>query len=203
MKCEEAAVLLSGRLDGVNTPAEERELEAHLETCPHCLALEEELTRNDVLLKQAPAEVPRDLEERIMAQVRRKAAPARKYGKWAAVGAMAAAVLLVMGLGYYGLPGARPAEAPAVMTLRETDGEAAYGDETDPVALAEELGAPMVVLEQTVPELEELEYEVLPDGSLLYELESAETCYGLSETYHGWLITPVSDPTGAYALVRP
>ena len=39
MNCEEAMELLSGSIDGENTPEEERRLQAHLAECPACRAL--------------------------------------------------------------------------------------------------------------------------------------------------------------------
>ena len=42
--CARYVELLSARLDGELTPAEERELEEHLEVCPACRALEGQLS---------------------------------------------------------------------------------------------------------------------------------------------------------------
>jgi predicted anti-sigma-YlaC factor YlaD len=43
MKCQEAFILISGKLDGELSPDQERELNKHLETCPVCRKEYEEL----------------------------------------------------------------------------------------------------------------------------------------------------------------
>lgn len=71
MNCEEYTNLLSGHLDGQNTQAEEQALQAHLDECPQCRALLNELERNDRLLSEVPAP-PEALTAEIMKKVRAK-----------------------------------------------------------------------------------------------------------------------------------
>ena len=205
MTCEEYIPLISGLLDKENLGSETADLELHLQSCAHCRQLLDTLSSNDLLLKEVQFAPSEDLEARIMSGVRRKSNPMRKYLKWGAMGSMAAAVLLVIGLSYYtpGLTVPAADENAAIMTVRETEGEAAYSEEVNPAELARELNAPVVVLTEIVPELEDLQYEVLSDGSRLYRLDSMETGIELSRTHRAWLISPVVEAICSYALVQP
>jgi hypothetical protein len=53
MKCQEAIILISGKLDGELTPEQENELNRHLESCPVCRKEYEELTK----LKEVTADM--------------------------------------------------------------------------------------------------------------------------------------------------
>ncbi|MBD3233722.1 MAG: hypothetical protein GF315_08355 [candidate division Zixibacteria bacterium] len=45
MNCQKATVLISGKLDGELTPEQEKDLNAHLESCPNCQKEYQELLR--------------------------------------------------------------------------------------------------------------------------------------------------------------
>lgn len=53
MKCQEAIILISGKLDGELTPEQENELNKHLESCPVCRKEYEELLQ----LKEVTADM--------------------------------------------------------------------------------------------------------------------------------------------------
>lgn len=108
---EKMQLLISGHLDGCNTPEEERALQEHLARCPDCRQALKEYERIDALLRSIPpAEVPEGLTERIMQAVEaepRRSAPAKKrklpFGFATAAAAVAAVLLLAVSSGW--LPG--------------------------------------------------------------------------------------------------
>ena len=110
-KNEKMQLLISGHLDGCNTPEEERALQEHLAQCPDCRQALEEYERIDALLRSMPpAEVPEGLTERIMQAVEaepRRSAPAKKrklpFGFATAAAAAAAVLILAVSSGW--LPG--------------------------------------------------------------------------------------------------
>ena len=73
MNCEEYTNLFSGHLDGQNSQAEEQALQAHLDVCPRCRALLNELEQTDRLVAEVPAP-PENLTAAIMTKVRVKCA---------------------------------------------------------------------------------------------------------------------------------
>lgn len=108
MTCQEILELLSASLDGELTRDEQAQLDAHLNTCPACRALYEELA--GLHAADWTPEVPPELASRIM-----NALPAQRSGKviyWKRWGAMAAAIALVV-LAAWRLP-LRPPVDPAV-----------------------------------------------------------------------------------------
>lgn len=65
MTCEEYLILLSGHVDGMNTEAEEQQLQAHLAQCAACRARLEAYTAVDTALAQEDALPPDWLSARI------------------------------------------------------------------------------------------------------------------------------------------
>lgn len=93
MTCEEALERISAALDGELSGRERRELDAHLDQCPACDALFDELAGQSRLLRELDCEVPEDLTGRILARLPRwRATP--HFWQWAC----AAAVCLVLAL---------------------------------------------------------------------------------------------------------
>lgn len=106
MNCEQALELLSGHLDGQNTPEEELTLQAHLAECAACRALLEAFTAVDQGVAQLEAEPPEALLTGVMARIEADGAavtPMKKrrffFGPGTAVAAVAAVLLLVLGTG--------------------------------------------------------------------------------------------------------
>lgn len=93
MNCETAQELLSASLDGELTPAEEAQLQAHLDQCPNCRALQTELSDLHKAFGEMDVLPPAQLKEQIMANL-----PPQRPAKvlyWKRWGAMAAALALV------------------------------------------------------------------------------------------------------------
>lgn len=93
MNCETALELLSASLDGELTSAEESQLQAHLDQCPNCRALQAELKGLCAACGEMEALPPAELKEQIMKNL----PPQRpiKVIYWKRWGAMAAALALV------------------------------------------------------------------------------------------------------------
>ena len=132
-QCEKVELLMSRALDGAADEAELRALHAHLEQCPACRRLWEELALlGDTLAPPAP---PEGLEEKIMASVRREAAVRnrpKKLRRWS-WGLCAAACLAVAVLAWPRVTSApRTAAAPLSGTNTAfTEGTAPQAEEPD------------------------------------------------------------------------
>lgn len=135
-KNEQMLILLSGHLDGCNTPEEEARLEAHLAQCPDCRTTLEEYRRGDALLaslrQQAPADFTANVMRAVEAEPRKVVqAPKRKwhFGYATAVAAIAAVVILAAG----SLPGPGAGSAKLSMSadLAQTTEEAPQAAEPE------------------------------------------------------------------------
>lgn len=98
MTCDFYISLINGHLDGINTVAEEAQLQEHLKTCENCRSLLSVLQENDALLHASRVDPPADLTAHIMQKVRNN--PKRKskkvfYTSLAATGLAAAAALAI------------------------------------------------------------------------------------------------------------
>lgn len=137
MTCQEIPELLSASLDGELTADEQARLDAHLDTCPACRALYEELA--GLHAADWEPEVPPELTDRILNDL-----PAQRSGKvvyWKRWGAMAAAIALVA-LAAWRLP-LRPPADPGItadssdtsdaVSMTQADGvtEAAVTEDAD------------------------------------------------------------------------
>ena len=131
--CEKFELLMSRALDGAADEEELRALHAHLEQCPACRRVWEELALlGDALAPPAP---PEGLEEKIMASVRREAAVRnrpKKLRRWS-WGLCAAACLAVAVLAWPRVMSApRTAAAPLSGTNTAfTEGTAPQAEEPD------------------------------------------------------------------------
>lgn len=128
MNCEEALELLSGHIDGANTPEEEARLQAHLASCPACRAVLSAYEDLDGSLSALKAEPPAELVQGVMDTIRQEPAQSSKIRRFPVRGvaatAVAAALLLVIGTTY--LPelnrgqDADPASPDAVSYVADT-----------------------------------------------------------------------------------
>ena len=104
MNCEEALELLSGHIDGANTPEEEAHLQAHLASCPACRAVLSAYEDLDGSLSALKAEPPAELVQGVMDTIRQEPAQSSKIRRFPVRGvaatAVAAALLLVIGTTY-------------------------------------------------------------------------------------------------------
>ena len=99
MTCEAYLDLISGHIDAANSAREEQLLQEHLKQCPQCRALLSALTENDDVLAALPCTPPKDLTEKIMAQVRttsQAAAPRSHRRAWVAALSAAAALTVAV-----------------------------------------------------------------------------------------------------------
>lgn len=103
MECDRYWELLSARLDGALSEAEEQELEAHLASCPDCRALLEELKELresfDALgEEEAPEGFAQGVMDRIRASEAPKIIPLWKRPQVRALAGLAACLVLVVGI---------------------------------------------------------------------------------------------------------
>ena len=99
--CARYVELLSARLDGELTPAEERELEEHLEVCPACRALEGQLSvlhGSFAALEETPA--PAGFAQGVMERIagEKKVIPLFRRPQVRALAGLAACAVLCIGL---------------------------------------------------------------------------------------------------------
>lgn len=103
MNCDSYLELLSARLDGELTEAEERELKAHLESCPACRAAGTQLAALRPAfagLEELPASegFARDVMDRIRKSEPHKTVPLFKRPRFRALAGLAACAVLAVGL---------------------------------------------------------------------------------------------------------
>ena len=210
MTCEEAILLISGRLDAENTAEEEALLNDHLASCPSCSSLWQQLRTIDRDLQGLQEEVPADLHADIMDEVRKQARRRRVRALYPAL--TAAAVALVIGLGVRDLPkeAAAPQEARFVETVGTTDSDCAVEEScslfvSDEADLAEVYQADVVVMHSVLEELQDHPYETLEDGSRLYRLGDKDGAKKLSQSYDLELYQPQGEPAAdvSYAWLQP
>lgn len=120
MTCEDALILLSGHLDGVNTQEEETELFAHLQSCAGCRDLLAAFEAADAGIQALEAEPPAGLSERILAAVRQEPRRQKRVRPWLAPVATAAVLALVCWAGIRTLPmlGSQTANTALTQTAR-------------------------------------------------------------------------------------
>lgn len=120
MTCENALILLSGHLDGVNTQEEETELFAHLQSCAGCRDLLAAFEAADAGIQALEAEPPAGLSERILAAVRQEPRRQKRVRPWLAPVATAAVLALVCWAGIRTLPmlGSQTANTALTQTAR-------------------------------------------------------------------------------------
>ena len=104
MNCNDYLPLLSGHLDGENSPEEEQRLQAHLAQCANCRARLQAFERGDRLLRADTAVPPAGLTASILAAAaktpqRLVKKPCRAYWGGLATGLAAAALVVFTLLG--------------------------------------------------------------------------------------------------------
>lgn len=208
MTCHEALILISGQIDGENTLEENRQLQAHLETCSQCRSVLKAFVDQDRGVAALVQEPPKDLCAKVMdAIAAEKQEKNRKHRLWPVLAA-AAAVALVIGLGAGSLPAFEPQHTPmTARMIQEPETEVVVNELTEilnPQLLAEERQAQIVVTYDLLPEMETCPWENLPDGSLLYCLPAADSAMELSLTYGLELYEAANAEAGvSYVLLLP
>lgn len=111
MTCENAILLMSGHLDGENSAEEEALLQAHLAACGDCrrlMSAYESIEQNTAALETP---VPEGFKSGVMYRIEREANPKKQKKRFrytgTLVGAVAAALVLMVGLGAIRIPALR------------------------------------------------------------------------------------------------
>lgn len=73
MNCKDYILLMSGHIDGLNTQKEEKTLKAHLDSCPQCRKMLEDMKANDAILYSDPLTPPDSIRKNVMSAVRKDA----------------------------------------------------------------------------------------------------------------------------------
>lgn len=210
MICEEAWILINGHLDHENTQAEEAQLREHLEHCTPCRALLEAMEGCDEALRSLEVEPPVDLCANVMEAIRQE--KPKKHHSWLKWAGAAAAAALVMAVGLSKMPVRQEPETPSVMNARAVPEAASYAaalgstdiSEEQIQELADDRIAAIVMLKETVPELQACDCEELPNGSILYALRDEKAAQTLRDAYELNWYEPVNDvPKQYYALLLP
>lgn len=222
---EKIQELISGHLDGCNTPEQEAILHEHLATCPACNQKMKDYQKMQKTMKSLERETPESLSSSVMDAITNDDSPKPKplkklpfrYGT--AIAAVAAVVVLVISSGKFGLPTSgtaaihaqttqadtvqeetiqHPALADATITAPKATAEALYAN-IDCQALAQAQGCIVGVLCGEVPEeLSDAEYLAL-SGGRQYAI-SQEQLLELSQSFSEMqLYYPDFEPTDAQA----
>lgn len=104
MSCEDALTLMSAKLDGALSPEEEQALAAHLEACPDCRAWMEAMASVEEKVAALGEPAPEGLKKGVLYRIDQASGKAktpvrRWFGPGTALGAVAAVLVLLVGLG--------------------------------------------------------------------------------------------------------
>ena len=120
MNCEQMTLLMSAWLDGELSEREEQQMKEHLEQCPECRALMEQLQAlhtsfSDLEEIPAPEGFAEGVMERIARESKPKVVPLFKRPQIRALGALAACAALFVGFGSVRMGGSAKSEPAAPM----------------------------------------------------------------------------------------
>ncbi len=104
MSCEQALSLMSASMDGELSPEQETLLQAHLDSCPDCRRVMEAMKGLDLQVSALQEPAPEGLKKGVLYRIDqatgRVLTPRRRwFGPGTAVGAVAAVLVLLVGLG--------------------------------------------------------------------------------------------------------
>lgn len=199
-ECEYYQQLISQRLDGELTAAQEHELAEHLSRCADCRAVDAAFRALSEGFADSAEDAPADLCENVMGEIRRE--NIRKTNKrgskrtWRSLLATAACFALICAAAATALPmlarsSASTAAAQSADTANETDGSGADAAMPADAAPAEE---PESAAEQRAK----------ADGSMLYTMESASEAgaasYNVSADELGRFVEMLSDGASESAM---
>ena len=203
MLCEAVFDLISGHIDGMNTPAEEAALQAHLSECETCRRMLTAMEDIEFQTRSMQAEVPPGLKKNVMqainaeAKKKKSAQRNRWIGPIAGIGAVAALLALTIGTDVIRLPqfGKNYASvAPAESAQPEVAAEEAAGYDEAPALdeqIVYETAAEAPVYEPEEPAAEEA--EPLPDSAVEAPAEETQ-----APSVAGSLFTQSSDEGAAH-----
>lgn len=205
MTCEQALELISAKLDGELSPAEQTALREHLERCPDCRRVETELEQAEAGLCGIQEEPPDTLAPSVMKKIHRereKRAERRSFVLSVAVlGSIAAIFAVLSGLGLVQLPGlGRDRSASTAISGFYGLPAAQTQEKQTAEALAAERGCAVLIVHagaETPKELEKLDCQTLTDGSRLYETDGA-TLAAIQKHYAKTWSMALCEPDGSY-----
>ena len=116
VNCEDALLLISGHMDGENTPEEDAQLQAHLSGCAQCREVLAAYTEMDRGIAALTEEAPAGLCASVMSAIGQETAAKKRSRRLWPVAVSAAAVALIIGIS--GLPALRPAQEAAPMMVQ-------------------------------------------------------------------------------------
>ena len=199
MNCNDYLPLLSGHLDGENTPEEEQRLQAHLAQCADCRARLQAFERGDRLLRADSAVPPAGLTASILEAAaktpqQKAKKPRRISWGWLATGLAAAAMVAFVLLGPlkgFAQPKANETASPGDVAMGYSgnvapyDSDAATAEVVTPKCMTADVGSAATVYgsaavrEPLLVVLKGAPTDILPEDS---ELLSAEECASWCET---------------------
>lgn len=165
--CDEMFFIMNLVLDDENTPQQQRQLDDHCATCPHCAALYEELCQMQIAMGNLEEMAPSEgFKDRVLAEIAAETAqPTKKVlvmsRQWRGVAGLAACLVLCFGLMQSGLLpsvdfslSATDSAAPeTAMVTSDTTSSTAQSSHTAGETLDEPRG--MALEDEAVAELEE------------------------------------------------
>lgn len=216
MRCEDALLLISAHMDGMNSQEEENALRAHLCECEQCRDILGAYEEADADIASLQERAPEDLCGNVMAQIK-KAKQKKKFRPWAAT-AVAAVLFLAVGVGAvmeeYDVIDLVEDEAivdteavPQMASMAESQPMARSLPAADAQVLAQQLAdennAEVVLIHELYYEVESYECTDLEEGYVLYILPDHEAAVLLSDTYGCVIYRPsdTSEHTQYYALL--
>lgn len=206
MNCDDALLLLSGHLDGSNTPEEEAALQAHLSECEACNEMLRAYEEADAGISSLKEPAPAALCADVMAQIKRETVKKRRR-PWYGI-AIAAALTLVIGVSA-AVDIHEEAEEPQTVSdaaVYAVGREVPAADsDTLAVQIARERGAAVIVIHELFYEVETYPCQTLDEGYLLYVLPNYDLAAELAESYGCKLYEPTekTDNAVSYALLAP
>lgn len=196
MNCETALELLSASLDGELTSAEKSQLQAHLDQCPSCRAIQTELVGLHAACGEMEALPPAGLKERIMQNLPPQRASKVIY--WKRWGAMAAALALVA-LAAWRLPHYLY-EKDSVQVAGDASAELdpSAGSEKSPIAREIAIAEDLDSADETPPYVDgdavnANSYVPTADSSVDHAATTDASAYGASFKY-SWEVTDYGIP---------
>ena len=185
MSCDRYLDLISARLDGPLSQQDEAELTAHLNTCPHCRAIADDLANIHSTLTDCTVTPPAELAEGVMKSIRGQRTARRRTFRQ--LGALAACLVLCVGLFALTRTKDTPMDTPDVAR------------HVEPFALSEDLTFTNV---QRI-RLNDAEAASLPTAALL---DSADSLPAVAQRYdadffltHRLLAVVVQEPSSSIA----
>lgn len=183
MEHEEYLEWISADLDGELTPTQHHQLQEHLQACPSCAQLYEELSQQSASLRALNCAVPTQLHQAILDQLPPQQPAPRPRRMWKVWAPLAACLALVVTLGYAALQ-PKKADTPA-LAARSNPGVSPAVCSVQPQALAVPGGDTVLLLSQPLTQ---------DDSALLKDLPTT--------TLDGGYVCCVTDPDTAHALME-